>query len=309
MIDVYLWRRTPATIRRRTTTLLLSTLLACLIAGPAVASSAPETAGVGPAPASPAPSAVSASTASTASTGVSATTITTATAMATDLLTWINRDRVASGLRALRSWPAMATLANQRSANMASTLTLSHQAAGGDPGAALKAHGLQWYSFGEIIGESSYNWGYAAAANLYSMWKSSPLHRAIMFSATYNYIGVGVARASNGSTWSSILFTESVDHTRPSARNGTLSASGTTVRFSWSGSDPMLQSHTAGLRSFDVLYRVDGGSWRLLRNDTTSTSLSLSSRLHRHYYSFRVQSADRRGNLSAWTAEKRIWLP
>jgi hypothetical protein len=141
------------------------------------------------------------------------------------------------------------------------------------------------------------------------MWKGSPYHHAIMFSNRYNYIGVGIARASNGSTYSSILFTESADHTRPSAHNSSLSYSGSTVRFAWSGSDPRLQTHTAGLRSFDVEYRVDGGPWHLLRNNTTSRSLSLSGRAHRHYYSFRVQSADRRGNLSAWTAEKRIWLP
>ncbi len=120
---------------------------------------------------------------------------------------------------------------------------------------------------------------------------------------------LGVSRAANGSTWASILVTASVDHTPPVARNGLLSRSGTTVRFSWSGADPLLQTHTAGLRSFDVQYRVDWGPWHLLRNDTTSRSLSLYNRAHRHYYSFRVQAADRRGNLSAWTPIKRIWVP
>jgi uncharacterized protein YkwD len=296
--------RPSATPRHRGASLLLTTLLACTIAGSAVASSA----SVAP---SSAPVSVSSSVVPATATTTPALTNSqlTAAAMSTSLLNWINRDRVASGLRAYRSWPAMAALANQRAANMAAKLTLSHDAAGGDPGLALKAAGLQWYSYGEIIGETSYAYGSAAAANLYSMWKASPAHHAIMFSATYNYIGVGVARGANGTTWSSILFTESADHTRPSARNGTLSGSGTTVRFSWSGADPLLQTHTAGLRSFDVLYRVDSGSWRLLRNDTTSRSLVLSNRARHHSYSFRVQSADRRGNLSAWTPVKRIWLP
>lgn len=294
MIDAAPRRRTPATSRHRGTTLLLTTLLALLLAAPAAASAAVE----------PSATAAAATAASTS------TTATTASAMARDLLTWINRDRVAAGLRVLRSWPAMASLANQRAANMAASGTLSHQAAGGDPGAALTARHLQWYSYGEIIGESSYGWGYAAAANLYSMWKASPVHHSIMFSATYNYVGVGIARAANGSTWASILFTESVDHTPPVARTGSLTLiRGTSIHFTWSGADPLLQTHTAGLRSFDVLYRVDSGAWHLIRNDTTMTWLGLSNRAHRHYYSFRVQAADRRGNLSAWTPIKRIWVP
>lgn len=308
MIDAAPRRRATATTRHRTISVLLTTLMAILLASPAAASAAPAPSD---ATAATATSAVTASSlAATATTSVTAaTTATTASTMASELLTWINRDRVASGLRALPAWPAMATVANRRAAAMASTLTLSHQAAGGDPGAALRAAGLQWYSFGEIIGMSTYSFGTPSASNLYAMWKASPLHHAIMFSTSYNYVGIGVARAANGSTWSSILFTESVDHTRPTARNGTLSEIGTTIRFNWSGADPLLQTHTAGLRSFDVLYRVDYGPWRLLRNDTTSKSLVLWNRARRHYYSFRVQSADRRGNLSAWTPVKRIWLP
>ena len=293
MIDAAPRRRLHATLRHRGTALLMSTVLAALLATPAIAASAPATR----------------STAATAGTTATTTTTSTASTMASYLLSWINRDRVASGLRPLRSWPAMASVANRRSARMASSLTLSHAAAGGDAGAALKAAGLQWYSYGEIIGTSSYTWGYAAAANLYSMWKASRLHHAIIFSSTFNYIGIGIARAANGSTWSSILFTESVDHTRPAARNGSLTASGATIRFAWWGYDPLLQTHTAGLRSFDVLYRVDWGTWHLLRNDTTSRWLTLYGRARHHYYSFRVQAADRRGNLSAWTPVKRIWLP
>ncbi len=246
----------------------------------------------------------------TATTTATASTATTAAAMARDLLTWINRDRVAAGLRALRPWPAMASLATERSANMAATGQLSHQAAGGDPGAALTAHGLQWYSFGEIIGTSTYAWGHASAANLYSLWKASPLHHAIMFSPKYNYMGAGFARAANGSTWSSIVFTESADHTPAVARNGSATlVNGTSIHFTWSGADPLLQTHTAGLRSFDVRYRVDSGPWHLIRNDTTLTWLGLSNRAHGHSYSFQVQAADRRGNLSAWTPIKRIWVP
>ncbi len=233
----------------------------------------------------------------------------TPASMATSILGWLNRDRGTAGLRPLRSWPALQAIATGRAAALAASRTLSHQAAGGDPGAALTAHGIDWLSFGETIGETSYAWGSPAAANLYGMWKASPEHHAILFSGTLNYIGIGIARASDGSTWASMLFSESADHTPPVARNGTLTRSGTSVTFRWSGSDPLLQTHTAGLAGFNVEYRVNGGAWRLIRSRTTMTWLGLTHRTPGATYSFRVQAVDRRGNLSAWTAEKRVRIP
>jgi uncharacterized protein YkwD len=225
------------------------------------------------------------------------------------VISWMNRDRVARGLVPLRAWSALTSLATDRAKRMAATDTLSHDAAGGDVGDALSARSVPWFSYGEIIGTSTYPWGSRSAANLYSMWKASTPHRTIMFSGTYNYVGAGFARGSDGSTWASVVFTESKDHTRPIARNGSLSRSGTTIYFHWSGRDRRLQTHTAGLRSFDVQMRRDGGAWRTIRNDTTATRLTLRNRAHGHWYSFRVQSADRRGNLSKWTSTIRIWVP
>lgn len=290
MIDAQLARRPSAsTLRRRAVTILFTGLLTLILAAPAGATVAPQ---LGVADAG----------------GMLATT-STAGVMAADIVSWLNRDRAAAGLRPLRTWTSLAALANQRAANMAAASTLSHQAAGGDPGAALTSSGIGWYSYGETIGETSYPWGSQAAANLYSMWKGSALHHAIMFSATYNYIGVGIARRSDGTTWSSVLFSESADHTAPGARNGSLLRSGTSITFHWSGYDPVLQTHTAGLRGFNVQYRVNSGTWSTIRRLTTMTWLGLSNRRHGTYYSFRIQAVDRRGNLSAWTAAKRIWMP
>ena len=255
------------------------------------------------------PGPAAAVTTSTATT-TSITPSSTASSMAASVLTWLNRDRVARGLVPLRGWSALTALATVRAARMAATGTLSHAAAGGNVGTALTARGIQWYGFGEIIGASSYPWGGQAANNIYSLWKGSSVHRSIMFSASYNYVGIGFAyRSATHTTFASVVFTESKDHTAPVARNGALSRSGTTVAFAWSGYDPRLQTHTAGLRSFDVQYRVDSGTWRTIRNDTTSRSLTLGSRAHGHWYSFRVQAADRRGNLSKWTSATRIWVP
>jgi hypothetical protein len=63
------------------------------------------------------------------------------------------------------------------------------------------------------------------------------------------------------------------------------------------------------LRDYDVLYRVNGGSWTTLRNDTTQTSITLANRPHGRYYSIIVRANDRRGNVGAWSSESRIWVP
>ncbi len=151
--------------------------------------------------------------------------------------------------------------------------------------------------------------GQQAADSLYSMWKNSDVHRGIMFSADYNYVGVGIAQASDGSTWASIVMTESLDHTLPVARNRRLVRSGNDLTFRWSGSDPRLQTHTAGVRSFDVQFRRDDRGWKTIRDDTTKTRVRRKNRVHGHWYFFRVQARDGRGNLSPWTVEKRIWVP
>jgi len=238
-----------------------------------------------------------------------AATGTVAAAMAMTVLGQMNQDRASRGLRPYRAWSSLTGLALDRAQRMADTQTLSHDVAGGDPGAALTARGIPWLGFGETIGMTTYPWGTSAALNIYGLWRTSPSHASIMFSASDNYVGIGFVRAANGSTWVSAVFTESPDHTPPVAGNRSLTLSGTTVSYAWSGRDPLLQTHTAGLRSFDVQLSIDGGAWRTIRNDTTATSLTLLNRAPGHTYTFRVQAADRRGTLSAWTRVARISIP
>jgi hypothetical protein len=176
-------------------------------------------------------------------------------------------------------------------------------------GNALDANGIPWLGYGEIIGMSGFAWGADAVANIHKLWLDSSGHRAIMLSAGYNYVGIGVALADDGTTWVSAIMTESPDHTLPSARNGSISVRNRDdVVFRWSGGDPRLQTHTAGLHSFDVLARKDGGAWIKVRNDTTATSLKLANRAHGHWWTFRVRAKDRRGNVSKWTSDIRIWV-
>ena len=229
--------------------------------------------------------------------------------MAAEFTTQLNRARIAQGLAPYRPWPAIAAIATARSGRLEATQTLTHAAAGPSISATLDAAGLQWSGWGEAIGVTSYPAGSQAVGNLYSLWYASPMHHPLMFSKTYNYVGVGFATGPDGRTWSSIVFVESVDHTPPIARNGALGRAGTTLSYSWSGYDPILQTHTAGLRSFDVQYRIDGGPWRMLRSNTTTRSVRLANRPRGHTYWFRVRSRDWRGNLSAWTAAVRIRVP
>lgn len=233
----------------------------------------------------------------------------TAYNMEKQILALMNRDRVAAGLVAYRQDHGLALVAGRRAGRMAARRILSHSVAGGDLGSELRANRIQFYTWAEAIGTTSYPWGSKAAANLYSMWKHSAPHRALMMSTGYNYVGVGVVHASNGSTWASIVFSDSADHTGASSRGVSVSKSGTTVSYAWTGADVRLQRRTSGLRSFDVQYRVDGGRWLNLRNDTSTYRLDLANRERGHTYGFRVQAVDHRGNLGSWSSELRVTLP
>jgi uncharacterized protein YkwD len=232
----------------------------------------------------------------------------TAYSIETEILGWLNRDRVANGLRQLRLDTRLRDLAEYRAGIMASTGVLSHTIAG-CLSCQLTSRGIQWYSEGECIAWTGRAWGDEAAKSIYSLWHDSS-HWPLLMSAKFNYIGIGIVyRSANKTTWSALVLTESVDHSRPWSKMTSKSVSGTTVHWSWSGADYVLQTHTAGLKNFDVEYRVDSGSWYLIKSGTTSTSLTLYSRAHGHYYGLRVRSRDWRGNLAYWTSELRVWVP
>jgi hypothetical protein len=192
---------------------------------------------------------------------------------------------------------------------MASSNTLSHTVAGSLT-TQLGSYKVQWYRYGETIGYSTAGWSIDSARWIFRAWMGSPEHRALLLSDRFNYIGVGLAyRSANGRTFASVVMTESLDHTRPVARVSAATRSGDTIHWSWTGTDPRLQTHWAGLRDYDILYQVGSGSWVLLRNDTTATGITLLNRIHGQSYAIRVRATDRRGNVSAWTPESRISVP
>ncbi|MFP5343792.1 MAG: CAP domain-containing protein [Candidatus Limnocylindria bacterium] len=233
----------------------------------------------------------------------------TTTQLETQLTTLINAERQKAGLKPLRTDTYLAVIAGRRADRMRDANTLSHTV-GGNLSYQLAYYRVAWYGYGENVGYTTAAWGSKAAESLVAMWLKSPSHRAQLLSATFNYIGVGMAyRSSNGRTFASTVFTESPDHTTARATILSGTRSGDDVTWAWTGYDPVLQTHTAGLRDFDVQYRVGSGTWKTLRNDTVARSLTLVDRVSGRTYGLRVRATDRRGNVGPWTAEKRIWVP
>lgn len=220
------------------------------------------------------------------------------------LVGWVNQSRIARGLRPLYTDLRVADLAGDRAAIMAQRGILSHTIAG-NIGAQLNNRSIQWYRYGEVIAYAS-GWGSATARQIYNLWRGSSGHWSLLMSSRFNYLGAGLAYRSTGRTFGSIVLTEALDHTRPRVRLLSGTRSGTTVRWTWTGWDSRLQTHTSGLRDFDVQYRADGRPWTLIRNDTTSRSLTLAGRIRGHSYAIRVRSRDRRGYVSSWSPELRI---
>jgi uncharacterized protein YkwD len=237
----------------------------------------------------------------------SAVAASTADTMESQLLGSINAERAKYGLVPLRLHSGLVDLAGDRAAYMAAIGAMQHISC---LSCTLNGRGIQWYGAAEVIAGNNYPWGSQSASVVFSSWMGSSTHRAILLSSKYNYIGIGVGyRSSNHYTYASAVLTESKDRTKPWAKMSSTSRSGTTAYWSWTGADTKLQTHTAGLKNFDVQYRVGSGTWTTIRSGTTAKSLSLGSRAHGHYYSLRVRARDNLGYLSSYSAELRIWVP
>ena len=225
------------------------------------------------------------------------------------VISWINADREARGLRALRPWTTLYDIAEMRAKRMASANVMSHTISG-NLGSQLSGYGVRYYSKGENIAYTSMYTGRDAARHIYQMWKASSIHWAQMMSRKFNYVGVGLSyRSSNNRTYASLVFTESPDHTRPNAWITGASRSGNDITWTWRGADVPLQTHTSGFRDFDIQYRVDGGSWNLVRNNITATTLTAWDRAGGHTYSLRVRGRDKAGNVGVWSAASEVAVP
>lgn len=233
----------------------------------------------------------------------------TATQAESMILDWVNDARQDRGLvRLARSWE-LAVIGGRRASRMVDTNTLSHVVSGSLSG-QLANEGVAWYRYGESIGYTTAGWTADAAWSLFRMWRGSAPHWTLLMSDRFNYVGAGLAhRSSNNRTFGSIVLSESPDRSGARSWMTSVRRSGDDLRWTWSGRDGRLQTHTAGFRDFDVQYRAGVESWRTIRYDTTVTSVTLPDRGHGRTYSLRVRATDRRGNVGAWTSPSKIWVP
>jgi len=236
-----------------------------------------------------------------------ATSAATITAPERQIMASVNEARASSGLVPLRSDYRLWTLADERAAAMAAADVLSHSV-GGSLEDGLQRGGIQWLGYGEVIAYSSAS-ASAAAAHLFQLWATSPPHWALLTSSTFNYLGIGLSVSSSGRTYGSIVLTESKDRTGARATMIGATVSGDDVRWTWRGSDPLLQTHTAGLRDFAVQQRTDRDGWVSVSTGTTSTARSAINRARGHWYGLRVRARDRAGNIGPWSPELRVWVP
>jgi hypothetical protein len=229
----------------------------------------------------------------------------TASQAENEVLHQINAYRASLGLVALRLDTRIRSIARYRSDDMVEHEYFGHTNSDGRMAwDIVDDAGIAWYRVGEIIASNNWPTLRDSAAAAIRGWKASSTHDAIMKSAEYNYVGVGLATTGDGWRYWTAVFLRGPDRTAAIGRMGTTTLTGSgstrTATIRWSGSDRRLQVLTAGLADHDVSWRVNGGSWTSLASRTTATSLKRTvtggSR-----YEIRVRSRDRAGNLGAWS--------
>lgn len=226
-----------------------------------------------------------------------------------DVLGRVNATRTAAGLRPYRFDSRLATIARQRTTDMATKNYLSHvQPDGRSVFDLIAAAGITWYGAGENIGWNSVGDLAASAGYIHQQWLDSPAHRALILSANYNYAAVTQTQAADGRRYWALVTLKGPDRT--GARGTMRSAARTTgspvdgrypVRIAWTGADVPLQVLTAGLASFHVQRRVDGGTWSTVSWAATGTATTRYL-APGHRYEFRVRARDKAGNVGAWSA-------
>jgi uncharacterized protein YkwD len=250
--------------------------------------------------------AIAAPGAATATTTVDAAGL---TAAETAMVSALNADRADHGLVAVRVDPRLMAIARARSDDMVANNYFGHvQPDGRNVFDILTGQHITWYNAGEIIASNNYPMdSTVSAAN--RQWLGSPGHYAIITSADFNYIGVGLAidLATGKKLWTAV-FIKGPDRTAarasaytPRVTSGS-TASTRTVKIAWTGYDPRLQVLTAGLSSFAIQRRVGSGAWTTVLSSTTLRYKYFKLYVG-HRYEFRISARDRAGNRGAWVTK------
>jgi len=223
------------------------------------------------------------------------------------MLTLLSKDRSAHGLVAARTDSRLMAIARARSADMAAKGYFSHtQPDGRNIFDILGDQGITWYAAGENIAWNTYSISQTTSvAN--SQWMNSSGHRAIILSSSYNYVGVGLAVASNGRNYWTAVFMKGPDRTGAKASVGSAkvttgpTSSTRRARISWTGADVRLQVLTAGFHYFTVERRIDDGPWTRTWSATTLTAATFTVSVG-HRTEFRISGVDKKGNRGTWVS-------
>jgi uncharacterized protein YkwD len=218
------------------------------------------------------------------------------------LLWLINDARQSAGRIALRWDDRLADVAQERSDEMAASGIFAHT----DVAPRLAAKGIVWYLLAETILKGTPRTPMESAEEAMTTWHNSAPHWALLGSADYNYVALGMARASDGWYYWTALLIKGPDRTPPTAsmtgaKLGTVASGRRSATISWTGADVRLSVLTAGLRDFRLQKRRGSGDWVFVGLWTTSTSRSLSLPVG-STFQFRVRARDKNGNKSAWSA-------
>ena len=233
----------------------------------------------------------------------------TLSSMESAMVSALNQDRTDRGLVPVRVDARLMAIARARSDDMVAKDYFSHtQPDGRNVFNILTAQHITWYNAGEIIAWNNYPMdSTVSAAN--HQWLDSPGHYAIVTSTDYNYVGVGIAiDPDTGKKVYTAVYLKGPDRTAAKASAyapslGSWTTSRTRrAKIAWTGYDPRLQVLTAGLRSFTVQVRTDGGTWRTVYSSTTVKTWSFRA-WKGHYYEVRISARDRAGNRGAWVTK------
>lgn len=119
-----------------------------------------------------------------------------------EVITLVNRERVNNGLQPLKyNWEA-ARVARIKSQDMINNNYFGHiSPIYGSPFKMLESYGLRFSAAAENIA-----YGQRTAQEVMNSWMNSPGHRANILSRSFTEIGVGAAKASNGTLhWTQIF--------------------------------------------------------------------------------------------------------
>jgi len=114
----------------------------------------------------------------------------------------VNQQRAYNGLPALKANWELCRVARYKSQDMIDKRYFSHQSPTyGSPFRMMESFGIRFSAAGENIA-----YGQRTPQEVMNSWMNSPGHRSNILNPTYNQIGVGVAKASNGTFYWTQMF-------------------------------------------------------------------------------------------------------